>query len=222
MDDAAQAEAYAAADFGEPDERFVATVLERAGRLPPGDVVDLGCGPGNITLRLARALPGRRVVGIDGAASMLEIARRRRDEGGPALEGAEFVCARLPARELPVGRCALVVSNSLLHHLHDPQGLWQTVMELSSPGTWVFVGDLRRPPDEAELRRQVAAYANGAPAVLRNDFEASLRAAFELEEVESQLQAAGLLARRGDPLSVGLQVEPVGDRHLLVWGRLPE
>jgi hypothetical protein len=47
--------------------------------------------------------------------------------------------------------------------------------------------------------------------VLRRDFEASLYAAFTCDEVRAQLDRAGLSA---------LRVEPIGDRHLVVWGHL--
>jgi hypothetical protein len=66
MDDEAQARAYAEADFEEPNARFVALYREFVGALPAGAaVLDLGCGPGDITLRLAAesrhrgARPGR-------------------------------------------------------------------------------------------------------------------------------------------------------------------
>ena len=39
------------------------------------DVIDLGCGPGELTSRLADSLPGSRVLGIDSSESMLEKAR---------------------------------------------------------------------------------------------------------------------------------------------------
>lgn len=43
---------------------------------PDLDVVDLGCGPGELTLRLADALPQSRVLGIDNSETMLEKGRK--------------------------------------------------------------------------------------------------------------------------------------------------
>lgn len=41
----------------------------------PAHVVDLGCGPGNLTATLAERWPAARVVGVDSSAEMIERAR---------------------------------------------------------------------------------------------------------------------------------------------------
>jgi 2-polyprenyl-3-methyl-5-hydroxy-6-metoxy-1,4-benzoquinol methylase len=104
------------------------------------------------------------------------------------------------------------VSNSLLHHLHDPAVLWSSLRQLAVPGALVVVRDLRRPADGAALRALVARHGAGAPAVLRRDFAHSLRAAFRPEEVRQQLAAAGLER---------LEVRPWQDRYLDIWGTMP-
>jgi hypothetical protein len=88
--------------------------------------------------------------------------------------------------------------------------LWEAVRACAAPGAAVLVGDLRRPPSVAAARAIVAATAADAPPVLQRDFFASLCAAFEVDEVRAQLDAAGLGA---------LRVAEVGERHLRVWGR---
>jgi 2-polyprenyl-3-methyl-5-hydroxy-6-metoxy-1,4-benzoquinol methylase len=105
-----------------------------------------------------------------------------------------------------------VVSNSLLHHLHDPAALWQTVAQLGAPGAFVYVQDLRRPDNGQAVEALVAAEMASAPEVLRHDYRASLHAAFTPEEVQQQLEQAGLAAQ--------LQVAPRQERYLEVWGRL--
>jgi SAM-dependent methyltransferase len=212
MDDDAQAAAYAAADFDEPDARFVDGFVERFGGALGGAMIDLGCGPGNVTLRLAAALPAAHLVGVDGSAPMLAWARERAARAPQLAARVRWCRARIPSAEVPAGPFAAVVSNSLLHHLHDPSVLWAVTAQLGEPGAAVYVGDLRRPASPGALRALVAQHAADAPEVLRRDFAASLRAAFTPDEVRAQLHRAGLDA---------LEVAPVGDRHLLVWGRLP-
>lgn len=208
MDDAEQASAYAEEDFSESDAAFVDAFLARFGAGLSGPVADLGCGPGNIALRLAEALPSCRVVGYDGSGEMLALARER----GAALPNAEFVKTVLPSPHLPAKHYAAVVSNSLLHHLHDPGGLWETVRLIARPGAAVFIGDLYRPATPEAARTLLDQYATGAPEVLRRDFLASLHAAFEPDEIAAQLEAAGLL---------GWEVRAVDDRHVVVAGRVP-
>ena len=73
-----QVDAYAHADFTSGDARtvdLVAQLIEKTGPLPENPVIiDLGCGPGNIAIRLAEVLPNAQVVGIDGSEPMLAVA----------------------------------------------------------------------------------------------------------------------------------------------------
>lgn len=212
MDEAEQARAYAQADFSEPNERFVALVAELLPGFAGGRIVDLGCGPGDIALRLVARWPRAHVDALDGSAAMLACAAEAAARAPQSAARVRFVQGLLPGTGLPPGSYDLLVSNSLLHHLHDPAVLWDELRHLGRPGAGVLVMDLYRPEDEAEAERIVATYAGTEPDVLRRDFHASLCAAFTPEEVRAQLDAAGLTA---------LSVRTVSDRHLVVHGRLP-
>jgi len=213
MDDLEQARAYAEADFDEPNTAFVELFAERCTDWPgSGAILDLGCGPGDIVLRLAERFPDCIVHGIDGSAAMLEFAERAR-AGHPAADRVQFVHGLLPGASLPRPRYDAVASNSLLHHLHQPRVLWQSIRELAAPGAPVLVMDLMRPQSPERAQELVDRYADGEPEVLRTDFYNSLLAAFEPDEVRAQLESAGL---------AGFRVEPVSDRHLAAWGRIPQ
>ena len=212
MDEAEQARAYAEADFSEPNSSFVDCFEREYPELQAGSVLDLGCGPGDIVLRLASRHPGLVVHGIDGSAAMLRHASERLHES-PALSGrVQFVEGLLPGASLPLEDYDAVISNSLLHHLHEPLGFWRAVREAGAPGAAVLVMDLFRPESPAAARAIVQRYAGTEPEVLQKDYFASLCAAFEPQEVRAQLDACGLAA---------LDVRMISDRHLLVAGRLP-
>jgi ubiquinone/menaquinone biosynthesis C-methylase UbiE len=214
MLDPDQARAYAAADFAEPHERFVALLREKLSGLPAaGRALDLGCGPGDPTLRLARALPGWQVDAVDGSPAMLALAREAAARARLAAR-VRFHEARLPEppAALAEQRFELVLSNSLLHHLADPAALWESLRRFAAPGGSVFVMDLLRPPSREAARALVARYAAAEPEVLRRDFLHSLLAAYRTDEVQGQLRRAGL---------GGLACEVVSDHHWIVWGRLP-
>ena len=212
MNGDAQVQAYAAADFSSGDQSTVDGILHllaRSSPLPPDPlVVDLGCGPGNITFRLAEVFPTARIVGIDGAEAMLAVARQRAQQ--LQLEIA-FTCQ--PLQEVLqgslLGQADLIVSNSLLHHLHQPDLLWRVTQGLAAPGCRVFHRDLRRPESAAEIQQLLLKHLPSAPEVLRHDFTASLEAAFEPREVNAQLQRLGLNQ---------FEVSEEGDRYLVVSG----
>jgi ubiquinone/menaquinone biosynthesis C-methylase UbiE len=212
MDEAEQAEAYALADFEEPNQRFVGYFDTEIHPAVRGAVLDLGCGPGDIVLRLAKRHPDLTVHGLDGSEAMLHFAVDSLARE-PALQSrVQFVHGILPGAALPLARYDAVVSNSLLHHLHDPAVFWTAVREAGAPGAAVLVMDLFRPQSRTDAQAIVDQYAANEPEVLRADFLASLCAAFEPDEIRAQLRAAGLDA---------LQVRTVSDRHLLVTGHLP-
>lgn len=213
MDDDAQALAYAAADFSEPNAAFVAHFVAEFPGFDAGTIVDLGCGPGDIALRLAAQLPAVQVIGVDGAAAMLALAERAR-AAAPGGVGARVRFRQAMLQELPAGLPAAdaVVSNSLLHHLGDGDLLWRAARALGRPGAALLVMDLARPGSTADARAIVEQYAADAAPVLREDFYNSLLAAYTPAEVEAQLVAAGL---------DGVTVRLVSDRHWLAAGRLP-
>ena len=210
MDEPSQAEAYAAADFAEAHERIVeGFAVYFPGAEVAGHVLDLGCGPGDISFRFAVRFPGASVTGVDGSAAMIELARQRQARETGSGDRVRFIEALIPDASLPAGPYAAIISNSLLHHLHRPAVLWETIAAYASAGTRIYVADLRRPPTTAVARQMVESYAAGEPDVLRRDFYHSLCAAFEPGEVEAQLEAAGLPE---------LAVAVISDRHLVVHG----
>jgi len=211
MDDAAQALAYAGGDFAEPHERFVSLFRETFPAWHRGTVLDLGCGPADVTLRFARAYPDAVVHGVDGAPAMLRLGEAAVTAAGCAAQ-VRLVAGYLPGAVLPAARYDAVISNSLLHHLADPAVLWRTIAAHATPGAPIFVMDLQRPATPGEVDALVAHYAAGEPGLLRRDFQHSLCAAYRPEEVAAQLRAAGLDR---------LVVRTISDRHLLVSGVMP-
>jgi len=211
MTDPEQAEAYAAADFAAVNQGFVDRFRALFPGLARGHVVDLGCGPADIPIRLCRALPGITVTGVDGSEAMLAPARVAVDAGG--LSGRiRLLHARLPGVERPPAGYDAVVSNSLLHHLPDPAVLWAEAARLGRAGAPVLVTDLHRPDSVARAREIVETYSGGEPEVLKRDFFHSLCAAFTLPEVREQLARIGLETPRAEMIS---------DRHWAAWGMLP-
>jgi len=212
MLDEEQARAYAAADFESAHSRypklFDALFPDRPRRAL---VLDIGCGPCDVTMRFARANTGYRFHAVDGSTAMLNEARRalRRHR----LETrVKLIQGRLPDVALPRTAYDVILSTSLLHHLPEPEALWRTIRRHSKPGTIVFVVDLRRPASRNAARALVTKYSAGEPAILKRDFLNSLLAAFTPAEVRQQLRAAGL---------TWLHARAFTDRHLMVRGRCP-
>lgn len=211
MTDEEQARAYAEADYNEAHQSYVRLFDARFPDAPAQALaLDLGCGPADVTRRFARAWPGWTFHGLDGAPAMLREGRRALDALPELAARITLIEGVLPDAVPPAMRYDIVFSNSLLHHLHDPQGLWRLVRQYAAPGAPVFVTDLFRPDSADTARAFVSRYIPNEPPVQKRDFFNSLCAAFTPNEVREQLNEAGL---------GGLRVETVSDRHLIVWGR---
>jgi len=211
MDLAAEAEAYAKADFADVNQAFVERLLALAGHLPKAAAVDLGTGPGDIPVRVALARPGWRVLAVDASAAMLGFARRAAEEAGLA-ERVELVLGDAKATGLPAAAFDVIFSNSILHHISEVDRFWGELRRLGRVGAIVLLRDLARPPSEAAACRIVDRYASGESALLQEEFYRSLLSSYTVEEVAGQLDRAGLAM---------LEAAMVTDRHLDVFGRLP-
>jgi len=211
MDSEAQTRAYAEADFNDSNTLFTDRFGEYfADCSSSGEMADLGCGPGDISIRMALRYPGWRVTGLDAGPNMLKLAQQRLDQ--EKLDGrVQFRHSYLPDDSLPGASFDAIISNSLLHHLPQPQILWQSIVHLATPGAAVQVMDLLRPDTEQKALRLVEVYAADAPEVLQEDFYNSLLAAYTPQEISQQLFAAGLDR---------LKIEIPSDRHWIVQGRI--
>jgi len=211
MSDDAQARAYAEADFSEPHNSYVTFFARKFPCRPKrATVLDLGCGAADVTVRFAKANPAYTFHGVDGSPAMLKygrkaIARQRLARRIRLIEGF------IPGAPIPRRSYDVIICSSFLHHLRDPQVLWESVRRYSKKRTIVFVADLCRPASRAEARKLVWQYSGDEPAVLKRDFFNSLLAAFTPSEVETQLRKAGL---------GHLKVEIISDRHLIVFGKI--
>lgn len=193
MDDPRQVAAYSGCCLDNAAWLFIQCLRRFFPGLVSNDaILDLGCGPAAIPLRLARLFPDCEIHGVEGARHMLTAG-----EEAVRREGLEkrvrLFHGILPGTfPLPRERYEMVISNSFLHHLADPMVLWQVIHQYGLPHAAVLVIDLVRPANEKAAELVVDTYLPGAPFLLRQDMLLSLRAAYTLEEVRAQLQKAAL------------------------------
>jgi 2-polyprenyl-3-methyl-5-hydroxy-6-metoxy-1,4-benzoquinol methylase len=110
-------------------DRGLFDLLRRAG--PARSVLEVGCGEGHVTAKLAALFPGARVLGTDFAPAIVEIARREH----PRLE-FQAVSIYDVAR---LGEWDLVVAPEVFEHLEDPARALRAVAAITSRALVVTV-----------------------------------------------------------------------------------
>jgi SAM-dependent methyltransferase len=148
-----------------PDHDFDRALAEEVGAR---SVLDLGCGTGMLTVSLAR--PGRRVVGVDPSAAMLDVARAR--PGGDAVEWIHG-----DSRAIPPGPFDLAfLTGNVVQHIPDAEWI-RTLADLRRAlrdgGTLTF--ESRDPADRAWERW-------AGPATTRDTAHGPLEERAEVEE----------------------------------------
>lgn len=210
MEGEAQSRAYAQADFEQPNSLFLHLLKQYIGIDFQDYILDLGCGSGELTIKIARVYPGSIIHGIDGSAAMLKYACQSLSlEPVTCQQRIQFIQGIIPEKQLPRDRYDLIISNSLLHHLHQPENLWLTIKKYSAKSIPILVMDLLRPATTDMASQLVETYAHNEPEILQRDFYNSLCAAFEISEIKTQLKQANL---------ENFSVTQVSDRHVLIKG----
>lgn len=209
MDDAAQAQAYARADFAEENQGFIDRFREYFPDWSEGHVIDLGCGPADIPIRFLRAYPKARITALDASRPMVDLAEEAVAAAG-AGSAITLHCERFQTWEPPEAGDVLL-SNSLLHHVPNPLQFWFRIKQLAKPGACILVMDLLRPESPEEAQALVDQYAADEDPILRRDFYNSLLAAFTEDEVAAQLAEMNLSR---------LLIDVPDDRHWVVGGMI--
>jgi 2-polyprenyl-3-methyl-5-hydroxy-6-metoxy-1,4-benzoquinol methylase len=102
-----------------------------------GSVVDVGCGHGAPTIRIAEAYPEATVRGVDYHEASVEVARERAEQAGVA-DRVEFEVST--ARAYDGADYDLVTMFNCYHDVGDPVGVAAHVREtLADDGAWMIV-----------------------------------------------------------------------------------
>lgn len=147
-------------------------------RLAPGvALLDVGCGPGTITLDLATHVAPGRVVGIDTVEAPLEVARANASERADTT--TEFAIGDVYALDFADDTFDVVHAHQVLQHLTDPVAALQEMRRVCRPGGTIAVRDAdyaamtwfpadRRLDDWLELYEQVARGNHAEPDAARH------------------------------------------------------
>jgi len=201
---------------------------------PGGTLLDIGCGPGTITIDLAgRTAPGQ-VIGVDASAEVIaEATASARAQG---VSGVTFEVGDAYALRFGDGAFDVVHAHQVLQHLGDPVAALVEMRRVCRPGGVVAIRDADYPamtyfPADPGLDASQAAYVamartNGAhPDAGRRLLAWARRAGFATVEASASVWCfatpeerswwGGLWAERvtGSRLADQLLASGLADRH---------
>jgi ubiquinone/menaquinone biosynthesis C-methylase UbiE len=195
MDDSEEVEAYASAaaqsHLDAIDDTFVAHAQLLIKGRERGRALDIGTGPGQIVMKLGYRLTRWKLVGVDRSAAMIAKARESL-ETAPELAGrVEFRVADGNSLEFSDGSFDLVICNSVLHHLAEPQKLFAEIARVVKPGGAILLRDLRR-PTRFEFSAHVKKHGKHYDGEMKRLYVASVHAAYTEEELQKMLAVSPL------------------------------
>src|SRR5437016_6053020 len=122
-------------------------------------VLDVGCGPGTITLDIARRVAPGKVIGIDASADVIAQAQRDAAE----VENVEFATGDIYALDFADASFDVVHAHQVLQHVPDPVGALREMRRVCKPDGVVAARDgdygaYRWYPDEPEIDRWLELY----------------------------------------------------------------
>ena len=213
---------YANADFSQGENNLINQIkyylLKNDINLSEKDlIVDLGCGPGNISEKLSIKWPNVTVIGIDGSKEMIKKAEsnKKNSLNRCKLKNLSYLCAdikNLKPNEISFDKnISLLVSNSLIHHIWYLDDFFNCIKRLSTDLTINFHKDLKRPCNEKtalDLKEKCAKKYNN---ILTNDYYASLKASYTFKELKNFTLENDLSS---------FDVFEDGDKYLIVYGNV--
>ncbi len=215
MDDSSEVQAYSSAAaetyLSKIDDTFVEHALRLIGAAP-GRALDIGCGPGQILMKLSVRLPQWKLVGIDRSLTMIRRAVETKhfpaSSGGrgsrSAPDNLDFLAGDAGSLPFRDSSFDLVLCNSVLHHLADPSRFFAEIRRVAKPGAALLLRDLRR-PSRIGFPFHVRWYGRHYDGLMYRLYRDSVRAAYTREELSAMLLMAGIS---------GAQLFTYGSTHL--------
>jgi ubiquinone/menaquinone biosynthesis C-methylase UbiE len=122
-------------------------------------VIDIGSGPGSLSIGIARRRPGLRVLGVDLSGTMVRIARKN----AGVLSNLEFRQENASRLSADDGSADMIVSSEAMHHWREPVQVLDEFHRVLRPGGRAWIFDGRDDFSEADQKE----WFSGAPSLLK-------------------------------------------------------
>jgi ubiquinone/menaquinone biosynthesis C-methylase UbiE len=118
-----------------PYRKLVSDVITFSSRdLPeePKNILEIGCGTGNVLVALQEHYPGAKVTGVDISSSMLKVAKKKTNASLAQTDAHSFLLATNEVYNM------IILQNSL-YAIPERQELWKELFSALSPGGTIII-----------------------------------------------------------------------------------
>lgn len=167
---------------------------------PSFKILDVGCGPGTITIDLASRVPQGFVLGIDTSADVIQKARKNAEEKG--VTNVRFEVGNVfrwkEVDGIGEGAFDIVHAHQVLQHLQDPLGALKEMKKLTKVGGIVAIRDadysaMNNYPEHPGMRKWLDLYISVAqslkcdPNIGKRLHALAMQAGFERKDIEASV-----------------------------------
>ncbi|KZT09719.1 S-adenosyl-L-methionine-dependent methyltransferase [Laetiporus sulphureus 93-53] len=179
------------------------TVQNSAGYLlsslkPDMHILDLGCGPGTITIDFATLVPQGSVIGLENVEGVLEQARANASAQG--VQNVKFVLGDALKLDFPDDTFDVVHAHQVLQHVGDPVGMLREMRRVTKPGgivatresdfaTVTFFPESETMEKHRDLHLRTARALGGEPLAGRRLVSWAMKAGFERSAITASASA---------------------------------
>ena len=121
-------------------ESYYRQVAEKiAAHLKSGTILDLGTGPGDLPIEIAKKSPGIQITGIDLSRKLIQMARANASTAGLA-DRLNFQLGNAAALDFEDSSFDMVISTGMLHSIKEPVKVLQEIYRVLKAGreAWIF------------------------------------------------------------------------------------
>lgn len=195
MADSDEVQAYSSAAaqayLDQIDDTFVAHAIRLVRRRERGRALDIGTGPGQMVLKLARRLTRWKFAAVDRSPAMIAEAAAQLGKASELAGRVDFQVADGNALPFADSTFDFVWCNSVLHHFAEPERLLAEISRVVKPRGGVLLRDLRR-PGSLTHRWHVRWHGRHYSGKMLELYRDSVRAAYTLPELQLLLQSSPL------------------------------
>lgn len=154
-------------------------------------VLDVGTGTALIPIELCQRNQRLRIMAIDLASSMLDVAAQNVDLAG-FRNAIQLAPEDAKETNFDDEMFDATISNSIIHHIGEPARVVAEILRTTRAGGAIFVRDLMRPASEDTVNELVQTWAGSESAYSQRLFRDSLHASLTLNEMQELVAGFGI------------------------------